>query len=99
MNVFGVNQPKDGQPKAQFATFFAKKCTCKDNRLLCMLRYGFVIKPGRMVCFWDYILIVLVIVSFYIVILSDAGEAAGAAAACAFLRPSSSYILRNIGGF
>ena len=50
MNEFGVNQPKDRATKAQFATFFAKKCTCKDNRLLCMLRYGFVIKPGYMAC-------------------------------------------------
>ena len=45
MNAFGVNQPKDRATKARFATFFAKKCTRKDNRLLCMLRYGFVIKP------------------------------------------------------
>lgn len=50
MNEFGVNQPKDRATKAQFATFFAKKRTRKDNRLLCMLRYGFVIKPGYMAC-------------------------------------------------
>ena len=46
MNVFAGDRTKVGQSKAQFATFFAKKRARKDNRLLCMLRYRFVIKTG-----------------------------------------------------
>lgn len=46
MNVFARERTKVGQSKAQFATFFAKKRARKDNRLLCILRYRFVIKTG-----------------------------------------------------
>ena len=46
MNVFAGDRTKVGQSKAQFATFFANKRARKDNRLLCILRYRFVIKTG-----------------------------------------------------
>lgn len=66
MNEFALNQSEEGDAKAQFATFFPEKCTRKDNRLLCMPRYRFVIKPGDSVLDWDYILIRVFTVSFYL---------------------------------
>ena len=46
MNVFAETWMVFALSKAQFATLFAKKRARKDNRLLCILRYRFVIKTG-----------------------------------------------------
>ena len=46
MNEFAKVWTVFALSKAQFATLFAKKRARKDNRLLCILRYRFVIKTG-----------------------------------------------------
>ena len=96
MNVFAGDRTKVGQSKAQFATFFAKKRARKDNRLLCMLRYGFVIKAGLLGLFWNYILIQALNVNFYLSFIKLSGAAFFMAAGGIFCGASSSYILRNI---
>ncbi len=95
MNVFALNPAEAGGSKAQFATFFAKKRARKDNRLLCMLRYGFVIKAGLLGLFWNYILIQAVNVNFYLSFIKLSGAAFVMAAGGIFCGASSSYILRN----
>ena len=51
--------------KARFATLFAKKRARKDNRLLCILRYRFVIETGFAAWLPDYMLSCVLLVSFY----------------------------------
>ena len=64
MNVFAGDRTKVGQPKAQFATLFAKKHARKDNRLLCILRYRFVIETGFTALVPHYMLSCVLSVSF-----------------------------------
>ena len=64
MNVFALNPAEAGGSKAQFATLFAKKRARKDNRLLCILRYRFVIETGFTAWIPHYMLSCVLSVSF-----------------------------------
>lgn len=64
MNVFAGTWMVFALSKAQFATLFAKKRARKDNRLLCILRYRFVIETGFTACVPHYMLSCMLSVSF-----------------------------------
>ena len=96
MNVFGDGLSMWGRARAQFATLFVEKHARKDNRLLCIWRYGFVIKTGFKRLNQNYNLALCCTVNFYLASVYSVRSEAETPDSPLSWRPSSSHNLSYI---